>query len=78
MTLRWRREIGRYPVSLYVIPPSMRYILVREMPGDADDEVIAHGRALPGMTATDILRWVADELREIADELEEADAMDIQ
>jgi len=57
--------------------PSMRYHLVREMPGDADDEVIAHGRALPGMDAKDILRWVADELREIADELEKTDAMDV-
>jgi len=55
----------------------MRYHLVREMPGDADDEVIAHGRALPGMDAKDILRWVADELREIADELEKTDAMDV-
>ena len=77
MTLRWRREIGRYPVSLYVIPPSMRYILVREMPGDADDEVIAHGRALDHMTPNEVLRWVADELREIANELETTDELDI-
>ena len=77
MTLRWRRVIGRYPVSLYVATPSLRYHLVREMPGDDDDEVIAHGRAMPGMSHADILRWVADELREIADELEETDAMDI-
>lgn len=74
MNIRWRRQIGRYTYVLYVLP-SMRYLLIREMPADDDDDVVARGRALPGMNSVEIVRWVVEELREIADEMEKADEL---
>lgn len=74
MSVRWRRQIGRYLYVLYMLP-SGRYFMVREMPAGEDDDIVARGRALPGMAPTEILRWVIEELREIADEMEKTDEL---
>ena len=74
MSVRWRRQIGRYTYVLYVLP-SGRYLMVREMPAGEDDDIVARGRALPGMDSEAIILWVVEELREIADEMEKTDEL---